>query len=87
MNLINDKTVKIDIDTDNDELTIRLTYNWRTRLLIAVLAVLAIMLTVTAIYSWMERCGMVGPKGPTQTVCAPADGDRPELCTVHLMKT
>ena len=84
MNLINDKMVKIDIDTDEDGLTIRLTYNWRTKLLIAAMAMISIMLTVTAIFVWMEGCGLVGPRGPL-TVCATTDGDGPEDC-VPIMK-
>ena len=82
MILIDDDKVTITITADDDEVTIRLTNNWRTKLMIVACMALAVMLLVTALYVWMEQFGLVGPRGPTETVCDPPGGDRPEDCFV-----
>ena len=75
--LINDEKVTIAITADDEEVTIRLTNNWRTKLMIVACMALVVMLLVTALYVWMKRFGLVGPRGPTETLCDPQQLSHP----------
>lgn len=82
MNLINDRTVTVTITEDDDRVTIRLTNNWKTKLMIGAVMALFIMMTLTAIYNWAERTRGLPrcSNGPIQTPCDPEDQE----CKVYL---